>query len=480
MSLLFGFLLLPLLSSIAVLILKNCSNNTLKYAAALLSALPFLMLLTQKVYIGSSIEQTWFHALNIQFDLKIDSLALIFLYLTSLIIPISIMSINPENLQKPFYLYIFIFILQLCLMIFFMARDLVVFTVFWEAMLLPLYFIIAIWGKENREKTAFKFLLYMIAGSVLMVIGVISLFLATDTFNIDQIATTSKTLAHSKWILFVFLLAFSVKTPLFPFHAWLPDTYANAPIAGTILLSALLSKAGIYGIIRIGFEIFPIEIQEWSPYLITLSVAGVFYGGFAAWKQIDFKRLIAYSSLSHVNFILTALFIWNQNSHIGAILQVINHSITITALFLSISWLEIRVKTTNMHGISGLAKYFPKLCWLTLFFVLSSVALPGLNNFIGEFLIFFGILTVNPWLAAGLGLSIVLSVIYMLRFMQKVFFGPPCFYQNGWNDISRKEIFISIPLIILTLVIGIYPKPFLNTINSITNKTIYENKEVPQ
>lgn len=479
MSLLLGFLFLPLLSSIAVLVFKNCNKDILKYAAALFSMLPLLMLLTQMIHIGSSVEHTWFQALNIEFDLKIDSLSLFFLYLTNLIIPISILSINPENLQKPFYLYFFIFILQLCLMIFFTARDLVVFTVFWEAMLLPLYFIISIWGKENREKIAFKFLLYMIAGSVLMIIGVISIFLATDSFNIDQIATASKSLTHAKWILFVFLLAFSVKTPLFPFHAWLPDTYVNAPTAGTILLAALLSKAGIYGIIRAGFEIFPAEIQEWSPYLVTLSVAGVFYGGLAAWKQVDYKRLIAYSSFSHVNFILTALFVWNQYSHTGAILQVINHSITITALFLSVGWLEMRLKTTSMHGIGGLAKYFPKLCWLTLFFVLSSVALPGLNNFIGEFLILFGIFAVNPWIAAGLGLSIILSVIYMLKFMQRIYYGSPSVCQNGWNDISRKEILISTPLIFLILIIGIYPKPFFNIIESITNKTTYENREVP-
>ncbi len=343
-------------------------------------------------------------------------------------------------------------------------------------MILPLYFMISLWGGAKREAAGLKFLVYMFAGSALMVGAVLSLYFASSvidggtTFNLDSLAKISAAAPYAPWLCAIFLLAFSVKTPLFPFHAWLPDAYYQAPAAGSILLSALLSKAGIYGFLRIGMELFPALMKEWSPLLLGLAIAGVFYGGMAAWMQNDFKRLIAYSSFSHVNFILVGLFAWSQTAQAGAILQALNHSVTITGLFLVASWLEDRLGATAIGPYSGMAKYFPQLCWLTLIFVLSSVALPGTNNFVGELMILFGLFGQNPWTAAVLTLTVILSVMYMLRWMQKVYFEAPQSFPENLHDIKGKQLIIALPLVALIFWIGIYPTPVLKQIDPATKK----------
>ncbi len=468
MSKLMLLFIAPFISSIIIFALAGISGKILKRFAIALSFIPLAMLLYgQANWIGSQIQYAWLPSLSIEFHLSVDSLSLLFLYLIAVIIPISLLAVSRKDLADPNMLYGLILFLQGLLIVFFTARDLAVFTIFWEAMLLPLYFIINLWGGAQRQNASLKFLIYMIAGSVLMVAAVLSLYFAaesssgTGSFNLDALAKVSAGAPYASILGAIFLLAFAVKTPLFPFHAWLPDAYCQAPLAGTILLSALLSKAGIYGILRIGMELFPWLIKEWSPLLLGLSIAGVFYGGFAAWAQKDFKRLIAYSSFSHVNFILVGLFVWEETAHSGAILQALNHGITIAALFLVAGWLEERLGSTEMGSVSGLAKFLPQLCWLTLFFVLSSVALPGMNNFVGELLILYGLFSQNPWAAALLALTVVLSVVYMLRWMQKVYFEAPSAFQASWIDIKGKEIAIALPLMAIILWIGVYPGPAL-------------------
>jgi NADH-quinone oxidoreductase subunit M len=469
----------PFAASIIAFIFPAISEKKFKRLAVGISLLPLLILLYgQPSWIGSSVEYEWLPALSIKFHLTVDALSLVFLYLVCVIVPISLLALPSDDVKFPNTFYGLILLLQGLLIGFFTARDLALFTIFWEAMLLPLYFIISLWGGPQRQMAAIKFIIYMIAGSALMVAAVLSLYVdsasinGTSTFNLDLLANISASVPHAAWLCAIFLLAFAVKTPLFPFHAWLPDAYCQASAPGTILLSAILSKAGIYGILRIGMELFPALMKEWSPLLLGLSIAGVFYGGLAAWMQTDFKRLIAYSSFSHVNFILVGLFVWSQPAHAGAILQSINHGLTIAALFLTASWLEIRLGSTFMGKVSGLAKFLPYLCWLTLFFVLSAVALPGTNNFVGEVMILFGLFRDNPWLTAFLGLTVILSVIYMLRWMQKVYFEAPSFFQESWVDISRKEFAIALPLVALILWIGIYPKPLLQQIEPAAEKIV--------
>jgi len=453
--------LTPLLASLVISVLPLGKN--LRFVAFLLSLIPLgLLVFDHNHWVGREVNYVWFPAIGVHFHLAVDTLSLLFLYLTCIIIPTSILATKGQTLTKPNAFYGIVFLLQTFLIGFFTSRDLAVFTVFWEAMLLPLYFIINYWGSGNKENAAFKFLIYMIAGSALMVAGVLALYFAAGgTFDLTLLAKIAEKAPLSLGIFCIFLLAFAVKTPLFPFHAWLPDTYTQAPLAGTILLSAILSKAGIYGVIRIGIGLFPTYMETWGPVLLGLAICGVFYGGLSAWMQHDYKRLIAYSSFSHVNFVLAGLFVWSQDAHAGAILQALNHGITIAGLFLVAGWLEERLKTTNMNQVSGLAKYMPKLCWLTLFFVLSSVALPGTNNFVGEILIFFGLFKHNPFVTAILALSVILSVIYMLRFMQKTYFETPSPRQESWIDIRSKEFAIALPLVILVLWVGIYPAPIL-------------------
>jgi NADH-quinone oxidoreductase subunit M len=466
--------LIPFICAILILIAaKVMKNRDPKNLALVFSLIPLAALLYHPhQWIGSSLDFEWLPALSIHFALSIDRLSLLFLFLVALITPIAIAASPKSEISNPNIYYSIILFLQGILIGFFTAQDLVLFTFFWETMLLPLFVMIALWGGSERMKAATQFLIYMIAGSILMIAGLLFLYFASmqtgsATFNLTDLALITSSIPHATWIAAIFMLAFIVKTPLFPFHLWLPDAYCQAPIAGTILLSALLSKVGIYGIIRVGLGLFPEVIQEWSPVLIGLSITGVLYGAFAAWMQLDFKKLIAYSSLSHVNFILVGLFVGNSTALSGAVLQVINHSITITGLFLVAFWLERRIQSSLISSYSGLAVYLPKLCWITLIFILSSVALPGTNTFIGEFLILFGLFQRNGWVTPLLGLSLILSAIYMLRWMQKVYFETQSPFQAEWIDINLKEIMIMMPLLLLIFWIGLYPNPILKEISMI-------------
>lgn len=455
-------LLLFLIPFASALVAWNFPNKRLAFV---LSLLPLALLAWgHSQWLGTELKLPWFPALSIDFHLKIDPLSLVFISLTALIVPIAIASTRSSDVALPGLFYALILIVQGFLLGFFMARDLVLFTLLYEAMLIPLYFIIAQGGK-SEQRAAFQFILYMIAGSALLVAAVLALFAVKGTFNLDLLAQGK---GYAAWIAAIFFLAFAVKTPLFPLHGWLPEAYTRAPTAGSILLSALLSKAGVYGFMRIGTELFPEHLQTWGPLLLALAITGVLYAGFAAWMQNDYKRLIAYSSFAHVNFILAGLFVWGSEvGFTGAVLQSFNHGITIAALFLVAGWLEERIGTTQFAQFSGLAKFLPTLAWLTLFFVLSSVALPGTNNFIGEVLILFALFLKNPWAAAILGTTVILSVIYMLRWMQKLYFGAPNPLNKTYVDIHGKELLIALPLIVLTLWVGLYPKPFLTVLQPI-------------
>jgi len=475
-TLLFLFLA-PLISS-ALLFMLPATGRHLKILAFFLSLIPLgVLIVHHDQIVGAQINYPWLPQLGINFHLVVDNLSLVFLYLTAILVPISMLATPSEHVTYPNVFFGLILLLETLLIGFFTARDLALFTIFWESMLLPLYFIITLWGGPQRRMAALKFLIYMLAGSALMVAAVLALYAGAGTFDLGELAKVASSSKYAPYLAAIFLLAFAVKTPLFPFHAWLPDAYTQASTTGTILLAGLLSKAGIYGILRVGYELFPDFIVAWSPWLLGFAIAGVFYGGLAAWMENDYKRLIAYSSFSHVNFILVGLFIWNQQAHAGAILQAFNHGITITALFLAAGWLEQKLGSTSIKRVSGLAKYMPILCWLTLLFVLSNVALPGTNNFIGELLIFFGLFAQHPWLTAFLGLSVILSVIYMLRWMQKVYFEEPNANESQWTDIGFKELLISLPLVLLILWVGIYPSPILQRIEPAAEKIATANLE---
>ncbi|MBA3237748.1 MAG: NADH-quinone oxidoreductase subunit M [Parachlamydiaceae bacterium] len=472
--------LLPLLIAIpffsatfiALISQFNQSEFSRKSLAFLLSLLPICILLFgYGNWNGTSIDYPWISALDINFHLSVDTLSIIFIALTVLITPVAISAV--ETNSSPMLFYALIFLLQGALLILFTARDLALFAIAWEAILLPIYFILLIWGGTKRQAAALQFFIYMIAGSALFVAAVLGLYFSTPipTFNLDLLAEIASSTPYATLFFAIFLLAFGVKTPLFPFHAWLPETYFQAPFAGSILLAALLSKAGIYGIARIGYGLFPDLMALYSPLLVGFAIVGALYGALAAWTQTDYKRLIAYSSLSHVNFILVGLFLASQVAIQGALLQAFNHGITIASLFLVAAWLERRTQSTAFKAASGITQIFPRLSWLTLVFVLSSIAIPGTNNFVGEFLILYGLLANNAWLTVLLGLTIIFSAMYMLRWMEKVYYGElkeTTIVEIP--DIGTKEFIVAIPLIALILATGIYPAPILQQLEPASEK----------
>ena len=459
MTPLFILFALPFLLALLIALVPPLSAHRLKIVAFIFSLVPLFAFF----FVGeSSVNIPWFPSLGVNFHLALDPLSRLFTALVLLIVPVSIASVDSEEMEHSHTFYFLIFLLEGLLIGLFTAKDLALFTLFWEATLIPLYFVIAQWGTHHPQRTALKFLIYMIAGSALMIAAVLGLYFAGGkTFDMDALRSIAENAPHAQWLFAAFLLAFAVKTPLFPFHGWLPDTYCYSPTPGTILLSALLSKAGIYGLLRIAMPFFPTFMQAAAPYLLPLAIFGVLYASFAAWMQKDYKRLLAYSSLAHVNFILAALFVWSALATTGGIFQALNHGITIAALFLVAGWLEKRIGTTALGPINGLAQFMPYLTWIALAFVLSSIALPGTNSFVGELLMLLGIFKQNPWAAAVLTTSVILAAIYMLRWMQKLFFEKPSFYQEKWRDLHFKEFAIALPLIALILWLGIYPAPVL-------------------
>jgi len=467
MSPLFILFAIPFLLALLIALTPQTTARRLKIYAFILSLIPLIYFFV--VEPNSEVKIPWFPNLGVNFHLSFDSLSQIFVGLVLLIVPVAIASVASDKMEHSHTFYFLVFLLEGLLIGLFTSRDLAFFTLFWEATLIPLYFIIAQWGKHHPQRTALKFLIYMIAGSALMIAAVLALYFAGgQTFDMDRLRQVAENVPQAKWIFAIFLLAFAVKTPLFPFHAWLPDTYCNAPTPGTILLSALLSKAGIYGLLRIAMPFFPNMMQAAAPYLVPLAIFGVLYGSFAAWMQKDYKRLIAYSSFAHVNFILAALFAWSAMATTGGIYQALNHGITIASLFLVAGWLEQRIGTTAFGPVHGLAQFMPYLAWVALVFVLSSVALPSTNSFVGELLILLGLFKQNPWAAAVLATAVIWAVVYMLRWMQKIFFEKPSFYQEKWRDLGLKEFSIALPLIAIIFWLGIYPAPVLKQAEAAT------------
>ncbi len=447
-----SLILLPLGLSVVSLFFRQMGRGFL----FLLGALPLLLLLTGGTsWIGERVDYPWIPALGISFALKCDSLALFFLYLAFIIQPIALLA--QEKYTSTFTSLSFL--LQALVAGFFLSNDLVLFTIFWEAMLLPIFCILFAFGGPERRKTAMQFLIYMIAGSTLLVAAVLGLYLfsAEHTFKLDILTAP----AHALPLFLIFMLAFAVKTPLFPFHGWLPQTYYEATTGGTILLSSLLSKAGIFGVLRVGVGIFPEEMQLYGFPIALIAIFGVFYAGFAAYRQTDFKKTIAYCSLSHVNFIWVGLFVWEGIARTGAVMQALNHALTIAALFLTCEWVFARTGSTAFSSAQGLVQYYPRIAWSALVFVLSAVALPGTNNFIGELLIFIGLFRQDPWLFALLLGSVILSALYMLRWMKLLFFGPAKSELAGKGDLQGSYRVLPIALAAALIIIGIYPQPVL-------------------
>lgn len=454
MSVLNLFILIPFFGSFFALFFKKSA----KIFSFFISLIPlYILIFMKQTILSDSVEYSWVKVLSIYFDLKVDDLSYIFLFTTCLIMPIVILAAK----EKESFLFSLLLLFQGLLFVFFSTKDLALFTIFFEASLLPVFFIMILWGGDESKKAAIKFIVYMIAGSSFLVAAVLALYFSAHSFNLDVLAKTAEGIPFAPFIFAAFTCAFIVKTPMFPFHGWLSDAYTEAPLTATILLSALLSKLGIYGFFRVGLSLFPTFMEKVNPYLLPLAIFAVLYGAFAAWMSLDYKRLISYSSFSHVNFILAGLFTFNSTGHQGALLQVLNHAVTTTGLFLVASFLEEKIHSRQLFKHRGLLQMMPKLCWCSLIFVLATIALPGTNNFIGEIIILFSVFQDNYLLAACLALNVIFSAIYMLRYMELNFYGREIPKERGFTDIGNEQVFLLLPLMIIIFLIGIYPNILL-------------------
>jgi NADH-quinone oxidoreductase subunit M len=356
----------------------------------------------------------------------------------------------------------------------FMALDVLLFYVMWEVMLVPMYFIIGIWGGERRIYASVKFFIYTMIGSLLMLVGILYIWHkgGQTSFNYESFLAVPLDARAAMLLFFAFFLAFAVKVPMFPFHTWLPDAHVEAPTAGSIILAGVLLKLGTYGFLRFGLYLFPEASVYFAPLLITLGVIGIIYGAIVATMQKDLKRVVAYSSVAHLGFIAMGIFAITTQSVQGSVLQMINHGISTPALFLLVGFIYERRHTRLFSELRGIQKSAPILAAVFIFVVFSSIGLPGLNGFAGEFLILTGTFLTHRWFAVVAATGVILAALYLLWAFQRAFHGMPDEANANVADLNWKEGLVMLPLLAIILFTGIYPKPLLSRMEPSVNHLI--------
>ena len=427
------------------------------------------------------IDYTWIESLGIHFKLGIDGISMMMVLLTNLLIPIIILASSKHQYKNPNAFYSLIFFMQAGLLIVFTAMDAFLFYVGWEAALIPIYFICAIWGGENRIRVNMKFFVYTIAGSLIMLIAIIYLHLQTpdNSYDIASFYNLNLPANIQGWIFGAFFLAFAIKMPVFPFHTWQPDTYTEAPTAGTMLLAGIMLKMGIYGAIRWLIPIAPLGFAEWGQTALILSVIGIVYASIIAFTQKDLKRLVAYSSIAHVGLIAAGIFAWNVQGLQGAMIQMLSHGINVVGMFFVLDILIRRLNTRQIESMGGIAKVAPFLAVCFLIILLGTVALPLTNGFIGEFLLLMGVYNYSIWYAAVAGLTIIFGAVYMLRMYQTVMLGPVNELTKSFVAIDTTEKSVLIIICVLIIIIGVYPQPLLHISEAaVTNLVDQVNQKI--
>jgi NADH-quinone oxidoreductase subunit M len=412
--------------------------------------------------------RSWIPEWGIRYALGIDGISLWLVLLTTLLTPVVLLSSWNAIHKHPKEYVISFLIMEAAMIGVFAATDILVFYVFFELTLLPMYLVIGVWGGANRIYAAIKFFLFTIAGSLLMLLGIIYLaFLeyhrtGIPDFSIENLYGLTIP-PHTQAILFAaFALAFAIKVPLFPLHTWLPDAHVEAPTGGSIILAGVMLKMGTYGFLRFCLPLFPDASAKYASLMITLAVIGVIYGALVAWVQPDMKKLVAYSSVSHLGFCVLGIFAFNQTSIEGSILQMVNHGISTGALFLLVGVVYERRHTRLLADYGGIAKTMPLYATFFVIAVLSSLGLPGLNGFVGEFLILSGSFKTHPRAAVIATTGVILGAIYLLWLVQRVFFGPITEEENkSIPEIAWNEVAAMVPLVVMMVWIGLYPNVFL-------------------
>jgi NADH-quinone oxidoreductase subunit M len=387
--------------------------------------------------------------------------------LTTFLMPLGVLaSWSITSRVKPYFL--FLLALETGMLGVFSSIDMFLFYLFWEAVLIPMYFLIGMWGYERRIYAAMKFLLFTLVGSLLMLVAILALAFAAQghlTFDYRTLLGTSLSLSTQRLLFLGFFASFAVKVPLVPLHTWLPDAHTEAPTAGSVMLAGVLLKMGAYGLIRFAIPLFPDAAREFVPLMIVLAIVGIVYGALVAIVQRDLKRLVAYSSVAHLGFIVLGIFVGSIQGMSGGILQMLNHGLSTGALFMLVGAIYDRRHTRQIAHFGGLARSIPILAGIFLFVLLSSIGLPGLNGFVGEFLILVGTFFRYRWWVIPAAFGIVLAAIYLLWAYQRVFQGEVTREENRvLRDINLREVAMLVPVLALIVFIGVYPKPFLDRI----------------
>src|SRR5689334_18384291 len=415
----------------------------------------------------------WIPSVGAEYFLGVDGLSTLLILLTTLMGSIAVLSSWTAITERVKEYYIFLLVLQTGMLGAFMSLDFLLFFLFWEVMLVPMYFLIGIWGSANRLYSAIKFFLYTLVGSVVMLLGILALYFYNHTatgvytFDITRFHQLNVPYDLQWWIFLAFFLGFAIKVPMFPFHTWLPDAHTDAPTAGSVILAAVLLKMGTYGFLRFSLPILPDASRHFVPMIVVLSIIGIVYGALVALAQKDWKRLVAYSSVSHMAMVMLGMFALNPVGITGSIIQQLNHGISTGALFLIVGIVYERRHTREISEYGGLSKVMPVYAAIFLIMTMSSIGLPALNGFIGEFLILQGVFVASKLWAAFAASGIVLGAAYMLYLYQRTMFGK---VENPKNerllDLSHREFATFVPLIILAVWIGLYPAPFLRRLET--------------
>ena len=427
-------------------------------------------------------DHTWASGLGIHWSLGIDGISLFLVALTAVLFPLTMLGARARRDTRSFVAWVLL--LEAACMGSFVSLDLVLFFLFFELTLVPAYFLIGGWGYARRGYAAIKFFVYTFAGSAFLLVGIVSIAFIHQsqtgvlTFELPALMHTHLSGTEGVLLFCAFTAAFAVKAPIFPFHTWSPDAYAESPTAGAILLVAIMAKLGTYGIIRFDLNLFPQASRTLAPVLLTLAVIGITYGALVACAQRDLKRLLAYSSLAQIGFIALGTFALNSQGLSGGVLQMVNHGLVIATLFILVGWIYERRHTWQVGSLKGLQSPAPVLAGVFTLAMMASIGVPGLNGFVGEFLILIGTFVAHRWWAVAATAGVVIAAVYLLWGYQQVFHGEPTDEDRTTRDLSDNERLIVAPLIVLIVLLGVFPKPVLDRITPSVNRLVVHVDQV--
>ena len=477
-NILINLLFIPLMGVLLLLLVSYKNTNLLKIIALFISSLNFLLSIIVWIFFDRSTGDfqfvnkiLWAPNLNINLLLGVDGISLFFIILTTLLIFLCLLSSwNSINHNLKEYLILFL-IMEFFLIGVFCVLDVLLFYIFFESVLIPMYLIIGVWGSRERKiRAAYFFFLYTLLGSVLMLLAVLYLYYQVGTTDYETLLSVLLTCKEQKFLWLAFFASFATKVPMVPVHIWLPEAHVEAPTAGSVILAGVLLKLGTYGLIRFSFPLFPEACFYFTPLVFSIAVVGVIYTSFTAIRQTDFKRIIAYTSVAHMNLVIIGMFCFNNISLEGAILQSISHGFVASALFLIIGIVYERHHTRMVKYYGGLVHVMPIYVFIFLFFTMANIGLPGTGSFIGEFLILIGIFQLNTTIAFFSATGMVLGGCYSLWLFNRISYGNlKSQYLIYFKDINKREFFILFPLIFGTLVMGIYPDIFLSPMHMSVN-----------